>query len=42
MNRERKTLEALIKDPAYVPMKLKELAMLLDIPKSLSGRSWKR
>ena len=30
----KKTMEALLKDPAYVPMKLKELAILLDIPKS--------
>ena len=32
--RERKdNLEKLLKDPAYVPMKLKELAMLLGVPK---------
>ena len=28
----KKTLEALISDKAYVPMKLKELAALLDVP----------
>lgn len=33
--KERKEmLQALIQDPAYVPMKLKELAILLDVPKS--------
>ena len=30
----KKTLEALISDKAYVPMKLKELAALLDVPKN--------
>lgn len=33
--KERKEmLQALIQNPAYVPMKLKELAILLDVPKS--------
>lgn len=33
MNERKGKLKGLISDPTYVPMKLKELAMLLDIPK---------
>lgn len=31
--RRKTVIAALVKDPAYVPMKIKELAILLDIPK---------
>ena len=34
LEQRKEMLTALMKDPAYVPMKLKELAMLLNIPKS--------
>lgn len=37
LNQRKKTLEELFHDPAYTPMKIKELAMLLDIPKSGRG-----
>lgn len=33
LKERKKTMEALIQDPTYVPMKLKELAMLLNIPR---------
>lgn len=36
-NRRKKMLTELIYDKAYVPMKAKEIAMLLDIPKSRRG-----
>lgn len=34
LNQRKQTLTALIQDVAYVPMKLKELAILLNVPKS--------
>ena len=34
MEERKKMLAALVKEPSYVPMKLKELAILLDLPKS--------
>ncbi len=33
MKQRKKMLETVISDPSYVPMKIKELAMLLDIPR---------
>ncbi len=37
MEQRKQMLERLINDKAYVPMKAKEIAMLLDIPKSQRG-----
>ena len=34
LNERKKTVMAVINDKTYVPMKLKELAMLLNIPKT--------
>lgn len=34
LEQRKKMMEELLHDPSYVPMKLKELALLLDIPKS--------
>lgn len=34
LEQRKKMMEELLHDPSYVPMKLKELAILLDIPKS--------
>ena len=34
LRQRKQTLTELFQDKAYAPMKLKELAMLLDIPKS--------
>ena len=33
MKERKEQLLTLMKDPSYVPMKLKELAILLDVPK---------